>query len=201
MKQAFAIAVLVAVLALSGCLQPPQGNSELPTGGNGSGQPAPQGNGLVECQDGSFAASQADCIGSGLEPPANTGLEECGFIDIARLATAASLTKQEAASLECFNRRMADCGQASFELTGLFGGLFSVLGTQESDCLISYYDNTDQSLKTCNFPRAFLSKTNSAAVEAGQPRLLVMTVAAAMRGTPYTDPETGEARTADCKQE
>lgn len=203
MKKLFAIALLVAALALSGCIQPVPdlsgiGIPQMPSGtGQNSGQ-EPHGNSLVECPDGSFAVSQNECISSGQQPPANTGIESCGSMDITRLATADDLTKEETDALACFNKKMVDCAEASFGLTGQFGGLFSVTGEQESNCLISYYDNTDGTQKTCVFPKDFLSTAAAAAEEMDQPKLLIMTVAVGMHGVPFTNQLTGETKTIEC---
>ena len=205
MKIAFAIALLVAALALSGCIQPAPdlsgiGTSQMPSGaGQNSGQEQ-QGNGLVECPNGSFAVSQDECISSGQQPPANAGIESCGSMDITRLATAEDLAKGEIDALACFNRKMADCAEASFGLTGQFGGLFSVVGEQESNCLISYYDSTDETQKTCIFPKGFLSTAAATAEEMDQPKLLIMTVTVGMQGTPFTNQLTGETKTIECSQ-
>lgn len=201
MKAAFAVALLAVALALSGCVQPVPGLSGIPQMPSGTDQNFPQeqpGNGLVECPGGSFAVSLNDCISSGQQPPANTGIESCGSMDIMHLATASGQTQEEKAALACFNLKTAECTEASFGLTGQFGGLFSVVGEQGNNCLIAYYDNTDKTTKNCVFPKSLLSSTNAAAEQAEKPELLLITVSAGMLGTPYKDAETGETKTIEC---
>ncbi len=203
MKKLFVIAFALAALALSGCVQPVPdlsgiGIPQMPSGADQNSGQSPQGNGLVECPNGSFAVSQDECISSGQQPPASTGIESCGSMDITRLATAEDLTKEETDALACFNRKMVDCAKASFGLTGQFGGLFSVVGEQESNCLISYYDSTDETQKTCVFPKGFLSTAAATAEEMNQPKLLIMTVTVGMQGTPFTNQLTGETKTIEC---
>ncbi|MFA4855909.1 MAG: hypothetical protein WC634_04985 [archaeon] len=135
---------------------------------------------------------------SGQQPPINTGIESCGSMDITRLATAIDLTKEEMDALACFNRKMVDCAEASFGLTGQLGGLFSVVGAQKSNCLISYYDNTDETQKTCIFTKSFLSATALSAEQMEQPKFLIMAVAAGMKGMQYANPVTGETNTIEC---
>ena len=101
MKKLFVVAFALAALALSGCIQPVPDLSNVqfpvaPSGtGQNSGQEGQQNSGLVECPDGSFAASSNECISSGQQQPINAGIESCGSMDITRLATAIDLTKGE----------------------------------------------------------------------------------------------------------
>jgi len=205
MKKAFLIAALVSAIALSGCVLPTPDS----TGTGPPSIPSTQGaqpldnqqpigqQQLVQCPDGSFAASSDLCIGSAEQPPVNPGVKSCGSIDITNLAMATG-SVDEKANLSCFNQNMASCINSTLELTGQFGGLFSVLGDEGNNCLISYYDNTDRVLKTCKFPKGFIGPAVQSAEQANQPELPLILISGGISGMQYTDSVTGEPIEVEC---
>ena len=190
MKKAFLIVALVAALVLSGCIMPtPDSNgleqsqeimlpdNQQPNNQQQDNQQPIGQQQLVQCPDGSMATSANLCIGSPEQPPVNPGVLSCGSIDITNLAMATG-SEEEKAALACFNQNMASCINSTFELTGQFGGLFSVLGEEGNNCLISYYDHTDYTQKTCKFPKSFLEIIVQSAEQANQPELPLLLVSA-----------------------
>ncbi len=150
---------------------------------------------LVQCPDGSMAVSANLCISLPGQPPVNPGVLSCGSIDITNLAMATG-SEEEKANLACFNQNMVSCINSTFELTGQFGGLFSVLGEEGTNCLISYYDNTDLSQKTCRFPKTFVESTINSSEQAGQPELPLLLFSGAMKG--MNNPLTGNPFEIEC---
>ena len=210
MKKAFLVAALIAALVLSGCIMPtpdstgveqsqgiiPSENQQ-PTGQQQDNQQPSTQQPLVQCPDGSMAASADLCIGSPEQPLINPGVESCGSIDITNLAMATG-SVEEKADLACFNQNMAACINSTFELTGQFGGLFSVLGEEGDNCLISYYDNTDYVQKTCKFPKSFVESSVQSATEANQPELPLILISGGLSGKQYADSVTGEPFEIEC---
>ncbi len=205
MKKVFLVVALVAVLVLSGCVIPTSDSTGIEQSSVFSSQEIPPLDNQ-QPDDQQPNGQLPPTLPQNIQEPVNqqpdlplddADVESCGSIDIANLAMATG-SVEEKANLSCFNQNMASCSNSTFEFTGLFGGLFTVLGTQGDTCLISYYDNTDSILKTCTFPKTFIETSVLSAEEANQPEIPLILFSAGMRDKQYINSVTGENIEIEC---
>jgi len=153
------------------------------------------------CPDGAMVDSPEKCPAQGGEGfngnPGSVEVMDCGSVPIEVLVTGI-LTAAQAESTDCFNDALAGCSPSRFSLSGSFGGAFTIKGSQEEGCLISYYDETDNTTTECFFPRVYLESLSESSANSNASYVSVALIGINLNNQELEDPGSGQKRPLTC---
>lgn len=153
------------------------------------------------CPDGAMVDSPGKCPAQGGEGlngnPEPVEVEDCGSVPIEVLVTGV-LTSGQKDSTNCFNDALAGCSPSRFSLSGSFGGAFTIKGSQEEGCLISYHDETDDTTTECFFPQVYLESLSESSANSNASYVSVTLIGINLNNHALEDPGSGQKLPLTC---